>query len=186
MITTWQDLDHCHLAAASDFPGTEECVRNSGVPATTLRLTYGVAPFLARDVTTAMTAGELAAPAADAALSAAALSDLAEAAANVLAGTGHEGRAYDLSGPDTITWDDLASLASELAGKEIGYRAVSEDEFRALVLATGFPEAVLGNLLDLYAEVRSGWASQPTADLSTLLGRPATPSREAVRQAMYP
>ncbi|MFC4587013.1 NAD(P)H-binding protein [Sphaerisporangium corydalis] len=183
VLTSWADLDTCALPAASDRPGTEKLVTGSSGAWTILRLTYGLPAALARDVRSALSTGVLAAPAAGARVTPATTGELAEATANVLAEPGHDGRTYELNGPDAIGWADLAALASELAGKDIPYRDVPEEEFRAGVVAAGFPPAAVDPLLDLYAAFRAGWTATPSGELSRLLRRPATPSLDAVRQA---
>jgi uncharacterized protein YbjT (DUF2867 family) len=100
----------------------------------------------------------------------------------VLAEAGHAGRTYELTGPEPITWDDLASLASTLAGQEIRYCPVSDDEFRAQVTAAGWPPAAVEMLIAYYGALRDGWASTPSPDLGDLLYRAPASSLEAVRQ----
>jgi NAD(P)H dehydrogenase (quinone) len=184
VITSWPDLDTCHLASASDYAETETLIAASPVPSTILRLTYGLAAVLARDVQAAIATGVLAVPAGAAHTTPAAVDDLAEATAHVLVEPGHLGRTYELTGPDAITWTDLAALASTLAGKQLQYRPISDTEFRTQIVASGFPAAVIDELLALYAAFRQGWTSTPSNELSRLLHRPATASLEAVRQAM--
>jgi NAD(P)H dehydrogenase (quinone) len=184
VITSWQDLSNCPLEMASDFPATEKLVAESSAGWTVLRLVNGMGASLARDVQTALATGALAAPAGDARATPAAVPDLAEAAANVLVEAGHDGKTYELTGPDAITWDDLAALATTLAGREIRYRSISDDELRALAPAMGFPPAATEMLVAYYGAFRAGWANTPGPDLARLLHRPATASIEAVRQVV--
>lgn len=184
VVTSWQDLDNCPLEIVADFPGTEKLVAASNTAWTILRLTYGMAASLARDVHWATGTGTLAAPAGDARTAPAAVGDLADATANVLTEAGHEGRTYELTGPDAITWDDLAALAGSLAGTRIGYRDVPDDDFRAQVVAQGFPPGLAEGLLAYYAAFRAGWASVPRPDLARILHRPATPSIDAVKEVV--
>jgi NAD(P)H dehydrogenase (quinone) len=177
VVTSWQDLDRCPLEIASDFPATERLAGDTGI---VLRMTYSMAGALARDVRSAPAAGVLLAPAGTARATPAAVADLAEAAALVLAGAGHEGKTYELSGPDAISWADLATLA----GDGIAYRPVSAAEFGTHVAGLGFPAAMLDGLLALYAAFRAGWANTPSTDLAELLGRAPTPSLTAVAQAV--
>jgi NAD(P)H dehydrogenase (quinone) len=176
VVTSWPDLERSSLPAAADYPATEALVRARPGPWTIVRLTYGMAASLARDVRMART--ELVAPAGTARATPAHVDDLAEAVAGVLTSSGHDGRTYELTGPDAITWDDLAGLAG------VPYRAVSDDEFRALVRATGFPEAAIEALIEYYQAFRSGWAATPSTDLEALLGRRPTRSLDAVRHAV--
>ena len=184
VATTWQDLDNCPLELASDFPATETLITRAGPAWTILRLCYGMAASLARDVASAVTSGNLAAPAGDARATPAAVTDLAEATANALVEAGHDGHTYELTGPTAVSWTDLAALATTLGGREIGYRRVADDEFRDQVVALGFPPSLVGMLLDYYAAFRAGWANSPSTDLSRLLGRPAVESLDAVRHAV--
>lgn len=186
VITSWQDLNNCPPEMAGDCPDTEKLVAASSAGWTILRLLYGMPASLARDVQTALATGTLAAPAGDARATPAAGPDLAEAAANVLVESGHDGKTYELTGPDAITWDDLATLAATLAGKEIRYRSISDDELRALVPAMGFPPAAIEMLVVYYAAFRAGWANTPGPDLARLLRRPAIASIDAVRQVVKP
>ena len=190
VYTSWQNLDDCALEMAADFAGTEKLLTESGAsgepcPAwTILRTTIGMAQSLARDVHWAKAAGELAAPAGDAHATPAAVPDLAEAAANVLTEFGHDNQVYELSSPDSLTWHDLAALATDLGDRQIRYRAISDDEARAQAVAAGFQPASAEMLISYYAAFRAGWANSPSADLSRLLRRPATSALEAVRLAV--
>jgi NAD(P)H dehydrogenase (quinone) len=126
----------------------------------------------------------LVAPAADARCTPAAVSDLAAAAAAVITGTGHENARYELTGPRAIDWTDLARLAAVADGRDIRYRPVTDDEYRAYLAAQGLPEPVIEGLLGLYAEFRSGWAATPSPDLARLLGREPADTLEAVNQRL--
>jgi len=92
---------------------------------------------------------------------------------------GREGKTYDLAGPDVISWSDLAQLASERAGHEIPFRAISDDEATQRMVAAGMPEAFVPAMLGFYGAYRAGW-SGPSPDIERLAGRPATPSLQAV------
>lgn len=89
---------------------------------------------------------------------------------------------YELTGPDAVSWDDLAALASSISSKNVRYRPVEDCEYREHVAALGVPEAAIGMLLDYYAAVRGGWASSPTSDLARLLHRAPASTIQAIRQ----
>ena len=178
VITTWQDLDNCPLPYAEDFRTLEALARRNFPTATVLRMTYGMAASVARDVQWAQGKGVLTAPAGSARIAPAATDDLAAAAANAVLTAQTTGRTYELTGPDAIDWNDLAGLA----GAE--YRAIDDDQFRAQSEAVGFPPQAIGMLLDYYAAFRAGWGSTPTTHLADLLGRPPASSLDAVRQAV--
>ncbi|GAA3287583.1 NAD(P)H-binding protein [Dactylosporangium vinaceum] len=182
VVTGWTDTERSTLASTADFAGTERAVRALPVAWTIVRVGYGLAAALARDVLAARRDGVLTAPAGDARLAVGAAGDQAEATAHVLAAEAgeHDGRTYDLTGPDAIGWDELA----QLAGPGIQYRPEPAAAFRDRAVAKGFPPAAADQLLALYASIRAGWANTPTVDLATLLGRPPVTAREAVVAAV--
>jgi NAD(P)H dehydrogenase (quinone) len=107
-------------------------------------------------------------------------SDLAAAAAAVLVSDGHEGKAYDLTGPDAVSFAELAELASQRAGKSIAYRPIDDDEASARLEAARIPAAQVPAMLGFYAAYRAGWSGKPSGDLEQLAGRAARPSLQAI------
>ncbi len=182
IVTTWPDLDHARLPHVQDYVQSERLARRAGPSWTILRLGYGLADAVARDVIWARRDGELTAPAGRARCAPAAASDLADAAAVTIAEPGHENAMYELTGPRAIDWDDLAALAGSIDGRSIRYRPVDDEEYREYLAARGLPGQVADGLLGLYAEFRSGWAATPSPDLGRLLGRDPVDTVEAVSQ----
>jgi len=182
IVTSWPDPGHAALPDVADYARSERLAREAGPAFTILRLGYGLADAVARDVIWARRDGELLAPAASARCAPAAVPDLVEATARVIAGPGHEGQCYELTGPRAIGWDDLAALAASMDGRDIRYRPAGPAEYRAHLAARGLPAQVIDGLLGLYGEFRSGWAATPGPDLARLLGRAPADTLEAVRQ----
>jgi NAD(P)H dehydrogenase (quinone) len=184
VITSWVDIDHCPPAFVRDYPQTEHLVTTVAASWTILRITYGMAASLARDVNSAIRTGVLTAPAGTARATPASVVDLAEAAADVLLDNSHAGNVYELTGPESIDWHDLAALAAEQANRPVTYQPVSDEEFGAQMRTAGWRPASVDMLLEYYAAFRAGWANTPRPDLAAILHRPATSSREAVREAL--
>ena len=84
-------------------------------------------------------AGELAAPADGARVAPVLRSVIAPAIAAVLTEDGHEGKVYDLTGQDAVSWQQLAELASQRAGTPIPYREIDDTEAAARMEAAGIP-----------------------------------------------
>ncbi|WP_433045067.1 NAD(P)H-binding protein [Dactylosporangium sp. CS-033363] len=179
VVTSWPDLARNTLPSTADYAGTESFVRGLAVRWTLVRVGFGLAAALARDVLAARRDGVLTAPAGDARLAVASTADLAEATARVLAGgPEHDGRTYELTGPDTVGWSELAALAG------VAYAPEPEPDFRERWVARGWPAPVVEQLLALYACIRSGWAGSPTGELEALLGRRPVAALAAVREAV--
>ena len=174
VLTSWPDLERATLPAVQDYKRLEALATASGPAWTILRLSYGLPVALARDVVWAKAGGELVAPAAGARVTPADVSDLAEAAAVVLARHEHGDAIYELSGPDSITWEHLAELAG------LPLRAVCDDEYRDYLTRFSLPAEVAQQLIDMYADFRSDWASKPTATMRELIGHSPVPGIDAV------
>jgi NAD(P)H dehydrogenase (quinone) len=154
-------------------------IEATGVATTHLR--HGIyAEVIAGEVAGAVAAGELAAPVGDAKVAPVLRSDLAAGIATVLLEGGHEGQTYDFTGPDAVSWEDLAGLASERAGTTIAFRSIDDDEAEARMKAAGLPEAFIPAMLGFYRAYRAGWSSTPSGDLERLAGNATTPSLQAI------
>lgn len=85
----------------------------------------------------------------------------------------HAGRTYRLSGPELITYAQVAAVLSERLGRTVTFRASSREEDEAALVAMGLPQPVAAMnalALSLWAEGDAEWLSE---DLPSLLGRPA-------------
>ncbi len=82
--------------------------------------------------------------------------DVARVAARVLTEPGHEGKAYDLSGPEAISHDDAARMFSEALGRTIRYVPIGDEEFRRRLLAGGMPEDYVEIFVDVNRLARTG------------------------------
>jgi uncharacterized protein YbjT (DUF2867 family) len=63
--------------------------------------------------------------------------DVGPVAARVLTEPGHEGRAYELSGPEAITYHEAAAILSQTLGRTIRYVPIDDDAYRARLEAAG-------------------------------------------------
>jgi NAD(P)H dehydrogenase (quinone) len=183
VLTSWPDLENATMPTVQDYRQLEAAAKSAGPSWTIIRLGVGFADAVARDVVWGRKVGELVAPAKDARVTPAAITDLAEAAAAVLTQSGHEGEVLEMTGPNAIGWHDVAKLAG------VPFRAVPDDEYVAYLTETfNLPEAAARRLAALYADFRGPWASTPTTTVTDLIGHPALPGTEAVqrRVAMFP
>ena len=96
--------------------------------------------------------------------------DIGAAAAAVLTG-GHEKKAYELTGPRAITYDEAARILSQAAGREIRHVAITPDQFREGALAMGMPAPYVDALVDLDRAYSTGALLQVTGMVKALTGR---------------
>jgi uncharacterized protein YbjT (DUF2867 family) len=100
--------------------------------------------------------------------------DIAEIAARVLTGSGHEGKTYPLTGPEALTMTEVAAKLSAATGKPIRYVNVPPEDARQAQLTAGIPPYLADALFELFAERRNGKEGKVWPDAATLLGRPPT------------
>lgn len=97
--------------------------------------------------------------------------DVARAAAAVLTGAGHEGKAYELTGPEALTYQDRLRFLSEASGRQLAYVAPPDDDWRKAALGFGLPEYLVDALIDVQRHYRGGNAARVTRDVESLTGR---------------
>jgi uncharacterized protein YbjT (DUF2867 family) len=100
--------------------------------------------------------------------------DIAEIAAKVVSGSGHEGKTYPLTGPQALTMAEVAEKLSAATGKAIRYVNVPPEAARQAQLAAGMPPYLADALFELFAERRNGKEATVWPDAAALLGRPPT------------
>ncbi|MDF2724002.1 MAG: hypothetical protein K0Q59_3677 [Paenibacillus sp.] len=109
--------------------------------------------------------------------------DYAEAAANVLAGPGHENTVYELSG-EPLTQEQLASIFAEAMNREVQVVHMDDEAYGKMLLEVGMPEAVVPVFVDVQRGIRSGELAIESGDLLRLLGRPVTPLGDGIREML--
>lgn len=103
--------------------------------------------------------------------------DIGRVAAAILAGGGHEGRSYELSGPEALDYGDQMRIVAEVTGRPYAHVAVPDEEWRRSALGTGLPEYLVHALLDLQVVQRRGVCERTTDTVERLTGSPPTPFR---------
>lgn len=106
--------------------------------------------------------------------------DIGEIAANILCTTGHEGKAYNITGPDLLSGKDFAHVFTDVTSKNVEY--VSPDEATTLdsLLGSGWPEWQAKGMLELFEVFASDQAAVVSPDGERLLGHPLTSLRTYV------
>ena len=99
--------------------------------------------------------------------------DIADVAAACLTEDGHEGNGYHLTGPQAVTFDQVADLLSTKLGRAISYEPASVLGYFRHLRTQGLvlPHAVVQTLL--HTGLRRGDAEPVTRTVEDLLGRPA-------------
>ena len=96
--------------------------------------------------------------------------DIAAVAVKALTEPTHAGKAYTLTGPETLTYDELANELSKVLGRSISHISLSPSDLKHGMLAEGMPEAIADRMLDLERYYREDQASPITNDIKQVTG----------------
>ncbi len=108
--------------------------------------------------------------------------DIATVAVKVLIGPNYEGKAYTMSGPEALTYDELASELSKALGRLIRHINLPPADLKGGMLAEGMPEAISDRMLDLERYLGEGRASRITNDIKQVTGREPRRFAEYVKE----
>ncbi len=171
-------------AVAAEHLQTEEAMRASGVAWTFLRNSI-YADLQPRGAAAALATGQLVTNAGDGRTAYVTREDCARVAAAVLLGDGHDGQAYDVTGPEALSAADLAALYSEFGGKPVEVVQVDDATYAAgLVEHAGMPAAMAEIYATFGAATRSGALSARTDVVERLTGRVPGTVRELLAAAL--
>lgn len=173
-----------HFTASVDHIETERLLKDSGIDHTILRnaFYFETLPQFLGDV---LETGKIVFPAGDGEVTHASRIDMAEAAANVLSGAGHENKIYEIGARAAFSFQDLADTLSELAGKKIEYIDLPLDAFKAELVKHQTPAPVVEMIAGIAEAVKNNQLNYPSADLENLLGRKLLTLKEYLKQTYF-
>ena len=171
------------FAPASDHAATEEFLAGRGVAFTSLRQGFYAESGL-HMIGHGLAAGEIRAPE-DGPVSWTARADLAEADAVLLSEEGRlDGNTPPLTAPEAFTMTELATIASELTGREIRRVTISDREWCDAAVARGTPAPMAELLLGMYVASRRGDFAATDPMLEELLGRRPQTMRDVLARTL--
>jgi uncharacterized protein YbjT (DUF2867 family) len=147
----------------------EEHLGSSGVPAVILQSSFYMSNLLAAAEQVA-SEGRLYAPAGEARVAMIDPRDVGAAAAAALTGAGEDGQTYVITGPEAITWGQVAAELSSATGREVEFVDVPDEAARQGLIAAGLPEFVAEQLITIFGQLRQGVAEQVTDGVYALTG----------------
>ena len=142
----------------------EDYLEASGVAWTHLRPSQFMQVYL-REAPTIVTKRALFLPLENVRLAPIDLEDIAKVAFAVLRSGGHEGRSYEMTGPESLTMAEIAERISVAIGETVRYINVAPTERRQALLAGGM-STYMADALDEQAEERRR-CPESQVDLST-------------------
>jgi uncharacterized protein YbjT (DUF2867 family) len=100
------------------------------------------------------------------------VADVAAVAVRALTGPGHGSAAYELTGPEALSYRGVAGVLSRVLGRDIGFEDVAPWAFRARLLSAGWDEASADAYLGLFERFRTGLDEAVSDAVERVAGRP--------------
>lgn len=132
------DPDNPSLAV-NDHRATEQILRESGVSWTALRNSQYTDALIGAAAPIAIANGRWTASAAEGKIAPIARQDCVDVAVAVMASDAHQNTVYNVTGPELLSYRDVAGIVAAVVGKPIEYRVVSDDELYAIFDSIGIP-----------------------------------------------
>ncbi len=120
-------------------------------------------------------------PVGDAAQSTIDVRDIAAITARVLLEDGHDNQAYDLTGPEGLTFHQVAEIIGEERGKPVTFVPIPREAAEQAMLEQGMPEWSAQALAEIQALFGTGAYADVLPDAGRLLGTELRSFRQFVR-----
>jgi NAD(P)H dehydrogenase (quinone) len=156
---------------------TEWALRESGLAWSALRHAF-YAEYQVPSGAQAIATGQLVHNSGDGRIAYVSREDCAAAAAAVLTTEGHEDKAYDITGPEPLSQDDVAALLSEVSGRPVEAVAVDDEAFIEGLTSAGVPEPAAREIASYGRAIREGYLREASDAVENLTGRPPRSLRE--------
>jgi NAD(P)H dehydrogenase (quinone) len=180
-----------------DHRATEEIIEKSGAAWTFLRDSQYSEAIAFAVIPPALASGVLPDNCHDGAIAFVSRDDCVASAVGVLTQPGHENMAYDITGPELLSFPKAVAMASAMAGKPIEYRPVSDEEMFAYFDSLGVPRHASDDptkgpipwssddMVTFGQSIREGYFNVITNHVEKITGRKPRPLREVLSQFQH-
>lgn len=128
-----------------DHRATEKAIEASGADWTFLRDSQYAEAIAMAVIPPALASGVLPDNAHDGPIAFVSRDDCVASAVGALTTAGHERKAYDITGPELLSFPKAVAMAAQMAGRPIDYRRVSDEEMFAYFDSLGVPRHASDN-----------------------------------------
>jgi uncharacterized protein YbjT (DUF2867 family) len=153
---------------------TEKIIEESGIPFTFLRASGFMQNFVNFFGNSIKSKDAFYLPAGHGKLGFVDIRDIAAVGVKVLTDSQYErhtGKAYSLTGPEALSYGEAAEILSNVVGKKISFVNIPEEAARKGLKEFGMDDWLINSMMELYATVSSGYASNLSSDIEQLTGK---------------
>ena len=151
----------------------EQYVRKSGLGYTFLRPNAFMQNLGTADLPTIRQQGAIFNSAADGRVSFVDTRDIAAVAVAALRDERHVGQTYDLTGPEALSYSEVAVKLTSLLGRPVRHVPLEDEAYRGALLSAGLPGSLAEGLAELYRFYREGHGAVISDAVARLTGHPA-------------
>ncbi|WP_298758316.1 NmrA family NAD(P)-binding protein [uncultured Psychroserpens sp.] len=161
----------------------EQVVIHSGLDHTIVRANWFNQNFSENFLVEGVLKGHVALPFAEMKIPFVDANDIAEVAVKALTEDKHNGKIYELTGPEGLTFKEAISLISKTSGRNIQFTGISIDTYVAALRAENLPEDFVWLIEYLFTEVLGNPSnSEITNDIEKVLNRKPINFKEYVEK----
>ena len=163
----------------------EKSIEESGIPFTFLRPNFFMQNFINFLGSTIKNQNAIYLPAGEGKVSFVDVHDIAAVAAKILFEEhGHNGKSYNITGPEALSYGDAAEILSNELGKKITYVNISDEDARNGMRAMGMDKWFIDSMIELYDISRKGYASEVSPALEQIIGRKSISFSQFVKESI--
>jgi NAD(P)H dehydrogenase (quinone) len=151
--------------AVHDHRITEALIKESGIAWTFLRNSQYIEAMRDAAAPAALSSGQWLSASGDGTIAMISREDCIRAAVTVMATEGHQGKTYNITGPELISFRELCDLICELTGKPIAYKDITAEELYAFFDSLGIPRTAQ----DDHVVDGFGWCSDDMVSFETTI-----------------
>lgn len=182
VYTSIAKADQSNSILAPDHILTEELIKSSGITYKILRNNW----YLENELSifqSALDGKGFAYAGGDGKVGWALRQDYAKAAANALVQPFDTDAIYELSGP-LLSYADLHQAFEQATGKTVKAFPMTVEDYKAALTAAGLPEAVVGFVGAVQADIAAGELNVTKSDFETVLGHAPTAITDAILKVL--
>jgi uncharacterized protein YbjT (DUF2867 family) len=150
----------------------ENIIEESGISYTFLRPNFFMQNFINFFSQTIKEQDAFYVPAGDGKVSFVDVRDIAGVAVQALLNESKHGqKAYNITGPNAISYTQAAEILSNEVGRKIKYLDISEDQAREGMKAIGMDEWFINSMMELFSITRAGYVSDVSSAIEEVTGK---------------
>lgn len=110
------------------------------------------------------------------------VNDIALVAVKALTEDGHVGKEYDITGPETLSYADAASLLSQVMNKPVIYPNPTPEEYTGALKNAGAPDFIAPYMISVYSLIVNNEVNIISPVVEKLTGRKPTSLKEVLER----